>query len=188
MPDSKKIGKALKPAHVAQEIKLYKSPWRALKLMLLCSIFVVPCILLWDDESLPQWIKWMCVLFFGLGYPVGLFHLLDRRPQIILNRTGIFDRMAYRDFINWEVIDDAYMTNVHSQRFICLVLKEEFDLKADRLIKSAKLSKSLGFQALNISLGQINVNEAKLMEFIVAMSRAEDTRREHILKNNLLKA
>jgi hypothetical protein len=173
---------------VVQEIKLYKSPWRALKIMLLCSIFVVPCILFWDDKSLSPWIKWMCVLFFGLGYPVGLFHLFDRRPQIILNRTGIFDRMAYRDFINWEVIHDAYLTDVHGQTFICLVLKQEFDAKADRLIKSARLSKSLGFQALNISLGQIRVNEAKLLEFIVAMSGAEDSGRENIIQNHLLKA
>jgi hypothetical protein len=173
---------------VTQEIKLYKSPWRALKIMLLCSIFVVPCILFWNDPSLPPWLKWMCILFFGLGYPVGLFHLFDRRPQIILNRTGIFDRMAYRDFINWEVIHDAYLTNVHGQKFICLVLKDEFDVKADLLIKGAKLSKALGFQALNISLGQINVDEAKLMEFIIAMSRAEHSGRENIIQNHLLKA
>src|SRR5436309_3165209 len=121
--------------------------------MILCSVFVIPSVLLWNDESMPLWIKCMCILIFGLGYPVGLFNLLDRRPQIIINKIGIFDRTVYKDFINWEIINDAYLTNVSGQKFICLVLKNEFELQTDLLIKSSRLSKSLGFQALNISLG-----------------------------------
>ena len=166
------------------EIRLYKSPWRAIKIILLCSVFVIPALLLWGKEDFPQWVNYMSILFFGLGYPVGLFQLLDRRPQIIINETGIFDRTAFRAFINWGIIEDAYLKDVHDQKFICLVLKDKFIVETELLIKRTKLSKAFGFQALNISLGQIQIDENKLMEFIIAMSKADLIEREGLLKND----
>src|SRR5439155_24563091 len=97
------------------EYKIYKSPWKAIRMMLLCSIFVVPSILFLDSSN-SQWINWMSIIFFGLGYPVGLFQLFDRRPQIIVNEIGIFDRTLHADYINWEIIQDAYIASVRSQK------------------------------------------------------------------------
>src|SRR5688572_20606425 len=100
------------------EIKLYKSPWRAVKLINLCSILVFGGIFILSQPDAPKWVGWMSIRFFGLGYPVGLFHLLDRRPQIIINEAGIFDRTTYKYFINWEVIQDAYPINISAQKFV----------------------------------------------------------------------
>lgn len=86
------------------EIKLFKSPWRTVKLLLLCSIFVGLGIWGIKTGSMPNWVAWLNVGFFGLGYPIGIFHLLDRRPQIIINEIGIFDRTINSDIINWEII------------------------------------------------------------------------------------
>lgn len=85
-----------------KEIKLYKSPWRAIKLLLLSSVFVFGGIWLITSTDSPKWLGWMSIGFFGLGYPVGLFQLLDRRPQIIINELGIWDRTTKQDTINWE--------------------------------------------------------------------------------------
>ncbi len=40
----------------------------------------------------------------------------------------------------------------------------------------------MGFQELNISLGQVKVDEVKLMEFILAMAKADKPIREEIIK------
>src|SRR4030095_12859743 len=143
------------------EIKLYKSPWRAIKLILLCSIFVVGGYFMVIDEDAPKWIGWFNIFFFGLGYPVGLFHLFDRRPQIVINEIGIFDRTTYADFINWEVIQGAYPIDIHGQKFVCLVVDGKYE-PSTRKGKFAKtmssISKDIGAQELNISLGQITVD------------------------------
>jgi hypothetical protein len=167
-----------------KEVKLYKSPWKALKLILLCSIFVVVGIWLLSTDT-PRWIAWLNIGFFGLGYPVGFFHLLDRRPQIIINELGIFDRTTNQDTINWEIIKDAYLVDVHGQKFICLIVDENFEPSKKKGLPHrtmAGLNKTLGFQELNISLGQLKIDEQKLGQFIMAMSRADKPAREEIIK------
>ncbi len=131
----------------------------------------------------------MSIGFFGLGYPVGLFHLLDRRPQIIINQIGIFDRTTYKDLINWDVIQDAYLIDIHGQKFVCLVVDEKYEpsTKKGKLAKSvSNLSKKIGAQELNISLGQIAVDEVKMTEFIVAMINARPENRKEKLKDRFL--
>ena len=104
---------------------------------------------------------WLTICFFGMGIPISLFQLLDRRPQIIVSEIGIFDRTAHEDFINWEIIEDAYVVKVQQQTFICLVVPEEFEPSTHKSRvkkRMAGLSKAIGFQELNISLGNVNVN------------------------------
>lgn len=159
------------------EIKLYKSPWRALKLIFLCSIFVASGI--WGIlHKMPGWLAWLNIGFFGLGYPVGLYHFFDRRPQIIINHLGIFDRTACKNLINWEIIQDAYLIDIHHEKFICLVVDEEFKPSKTRssLYKqTAQFNMAIGAQELNIYLGQVRVNPRKLTELILLMRRAIKT-------------
>ena len=131
---------------------------------------------------------WLCILFFGTGIPLGLFQLLDRRPQIIVNELGIFDRTIHQDFINWEIIHDAYLVSIHRQEFICLVVDEQFEpskAKSRFTQKIAGISKAMGFQELNVNVGNVKVNADKLLEFILAMRNAEQPKRETLLKNAL---
>ncbi|GGG58187.1 hypothetical protein GCM10011378_37890 [Hymenobacter glacieicola] len=117
---------------------------------------------------------------------MGVYHLLDRRPQIILNEAGIFDRMAHKVFINWNIIEDAYLVQVHGQKFICLVVPPEWEpsRKQGKLAQTlAPIPKHLGFQELNISLCQINVDEVRLLEFILLMSKANPKVRVPLLED-----
>lgn len=160
------------------EIKIYKSPLKAFKIILLCSPFVALGIygLINPNSNMPLWLAWSSTCFFGLGIPLGLFHLLDRRPQIIINTEGIFDRMAYKDFINWSLIKDAYVFYINKQTFIGIVI-DPAALSLIKKGKSARISKHLGFQEINLSLGTIKIDEVRFRDFIVAMSKAEPVTR-----------
>ncbi|MEO5979019.1 MAG: STM3941 family protein [Chryseolinea sp.] len=171
------------------DIKLYKSPWKAIKLILLCSIFVFGGLILLNNSHAPKWVAWMSIGFFGLGYPVGLFHLFDRRPHIIINEIGIFDRTINKDFINWDVIQGAYLISIHGQKFVCLVVDEKYEPSAKKGEVSKSVSnfnKKIGGQELNISLGQITVDDAKLTEFILTMINVRPENRKEKLKGRLL--
>ncbi|AHJ96127.1 STM3941 family protein [Hymenobacter swuensis] len=158
------------------EIKLYKSPWRAVKLLLGSSAFVALGTFLLRQPGTPSWVAWACIGFFGLGIPGGLFQLLDRRPQIIINEVGIFDRTTYHSFINWDIIQNAYLVSIHGQKILCLVVPAEFEPSRTKGTVGqalAQLSRELGFQELNISLGMIQIDEVRFAHFLLAMTQVE---------------
>lgn len=166
------------------EVKIYKSPWQAVKMMLLCSVFVgLGCFLLGQPHA-PQWVAWLNIGFFGLSYPLGIYQLLDRRPKLIINEVGIFDRSAHHDFINWELIEEVYLTEINRQSFICLVVPKTFEPSRRKGIFGrgvAQLNKALGFQELNIALGAMRVDAVRLALFVLAMSKADRPARTQLL-------
>lgn len=170
------------------EIRLYKSPWKALRVFAFTLPFVIGGVWLItkeDTNTIEQVVGWAGACFFGLGIPVGLFHLFDRRPQIIINEAGIYDRTAHKDFINWAIIQDAYPIDIYGQKFISLVVGEDFkpSKKKGRFYKSVvRLNEAIGAQDLNIQLGQIKINETKLAEFIKAMTKADENEKEKLIK------
>ena len=129
-------------------------------------------------------VGWLNIGFFGLGYPVSLYHLFDRRPQVIINELGIFDRSTYTGFINWEVIRDAYPLDISEQKFICLVVDERYEpsLKKGKLATAASAITKKGAQALNLSLGHISVDEKKLTSFIKELIKATPSTRQPLLE------
>lgn len=136
-----------------------------------------------SDKPLFAWIP---IGFFGLGFLLGVYNLLDKRPMIIINEIGIFDRSANQEFINWELIQDAYPININGQKFICLVVNEKFkpSRKKGVIYRSAvKLNEVIGAQELNIYLGQIKkIDEIKLTEFILEISKADKTTKAELIK------
>lgn len=170
------------------EYKLYKSRRKAIKLLFPSLIFVFAGIYLLNQPHVSKLMAWVCILFFGLGIPIGLIQLLDRRPQIIINEFGIFDRTLHKDFINWEIIHDAYLIGVRQERFICLVVDEQFEpskSKGKFAQKMAGLSKAIGFQELNINVGNVGVDGERLTAFILAMRTADKPNRETLIRKEL---
>jgi hypothetical protein len=167
------------------EYKLYKSPWKAIKLLAVCSLFVAAGFFILSAGKASPVMAWLTIGFFGLGIPIGLFQLLDRRPQNIVNEVGIFDRTAHHNFINWEIIRDAYIVKVQQETFICLVVPEEFEPSSHKSPfkkRMAGLSKAIGFQELNISLGNVHVDAERMAEFILAMRSAEKRGRQALIR------
>jgi len=66
-----------------QEIKIYKSSGKAIKLILISSVFVAGGFFILFNNKEDTAAAWFCICFFGLCLLVGLFQLLDRRPQIL---------------------------------------------------------------------------------------------------------
>ena len=170
------------------EYKIYKSPKKALKLLVSSFLFVgVGFFILTVGKPNPI-IAWLTIIFFGLGIPVSLFQLFDKRPQIIINEIGIFDRTAHKDFINWEIIQDSYIVKVEQVAYICLVVPEEFEPSTNKSKlkkRIAGLSKAIGFQELNIFLGNVNVNAERMGEFILSMRSAEKGNRQNLIIKRL---
>ena len=152
-------------------------------MMLLCSIFVALGVFILSKEPL---LGWLCIGFFGLAYPLGIYNLIDKKPMIIINEIGIFDRSANRDFINWELIHDAYPINISGQKFICLIINETFKPSKTKGLfyrSAVKLNEAIGAQELNIHLGQIKkIDDIRLTEFILEMSKAATTTITELIK------
>ncbi|GAB2847159.1 STM3941 family protein [Hymenobacter ruber] len=170
------------------EFRLYKSRWKALKLLLGCAAFVgLGCFMLGQADA-PRLVAWPSIVFFGLGIPVSMFQLLDRRPQIIVNEFGVFDRTTHHEFINWEIIRDLYLVETNGQPFICLVVDETFEpsrRKGKFKQNLASLSKGMGFQELNISLGFVQVDAMRFAEFILAMRGAAPAERPAMVQKTI---
>jgi hypothetical protein len=173
-----------------QELRLRKSPWKAVKLLLGSSIFVAIGWWMLGDPDSSKWAAWLCIVFFGLGIPLGLSQLFDRRPQIIVNDVGVFDRTMHHEFINWEIIQDAYLVEIHKQTFLCLVVDEAFEPSRQKgKFKQgvASLNKGMGFQELNISLGFVNIDVVRFAEFILAMRGAAPPERAALVRKAIAK-
>ncbi len=168
------------------EIKLYKSPWKALQLPLLATPFMAAAI--WSfSKGDNSFINWLVIVFFGLGYVVGFFHLFDRRAQIVINENGIWDRTTNQDEIKWEQIMIAYPFSIHSQKFVSLKVGKEFRFKKKIYWWARMLNRMVGAQDLNLYLGQIKIDEIKFAEFIQKMSKSEMPIRKHLIESFFVK-
>jgi hypothetical protein len=169
------------------DIKLYKSPVKAIKLILVCSIFVMGGLYAWIYLGLSIWLTILLFGPFGLGYPIGLFHLLDRRPQIIINEIGVFDRTTYKDFINWDIIQGSYSIDL-GLRFVVLKVNEKYlsSIKKRKFAMSLTNWVDFGPEQLSISVGQIAIDGVKLAEFILAMAKESPEDRKEKFKRKLL--
>lgn len=168
------------------EIKLYKKPTKVISLLAISTVFVVLGIwgVMRDGNSAVQIIMaYLTIFLFGLGIAVGFFHLFDRRPQIIINENGIWDRTTNLDLIKWELIQNAYPINIYGQIFISLKLDENMEVKVKQYKWATYLSNKMDAQKINLSLGQIKIDYKRLNDFILKMTKLEQMeRRKEILK------
>ena len=135
----------------------------------MCLPFVVMGLWMITDNPYgitEYYMGWFCMCFFGLGIPVGLFQTFDRRPQIIINENGIWDRTTNQDEVKWEQIIEAHLLDIFEQKFISLVTDDTYVFKKNPYKWAEKINKEIGAQNLNLHLGQINIDELELTNFI----------------------
>jgi hypothetical protein len=170
------------------EITLYKSPKKAIKLILVSSIVAVCALfgLVLMDAPTTAW--YLIIGVYGLVYPVALFHLFDRRPQIVINEIGIFDRRTCIDFINWEVIQRAYPVDAMVAEYVCLVVDDKYlsSIRKAKVDRPFMIFPEIGAHEIDISVGQLAVDPFKLTEFILKMIEARPEGRKDEFKGHSL--
>jgi len=167
------------------DVKLYKSPFKGLKLIAITIPFVVAGIwmVLKESPGSNNYIMgWLCISFFGLGIPLGLFHTFDRRPQIIINENGIWDRSTYQDEIKWEQINGAYLLEINNQKFVSLIVDDTFELKKKQFKWAAKVNEAFGAQKINLNLSQLKKDEHQMTAFIKEIIAVNKSNRKDIIK------
>ena len=170
------------------EIKLYKSSSRAIKLIALSLAFVLIGIWVIFKEqkgTFDYMMGWFCTCFFSIGIPIGFFILLDKRPQIVINENGIWDRTTKQDEIKWEQIIDAYSIEINKQKFISIVVDESYIFKNKQYKWAEKLTKLVGIQKLNLNLSQLKIDENQLTNFINEVKNTSKVERNNLIRNFL---
>ncbi len=159
-----------------KEIKLYKSPWKAIKLLALTIplIAVGIWLILRNESSLVDKIMgWIGVPFFGFGFFLAFFHMFDKRPQIIINETGIWDRTTKQDLIKWEFIKNANPLDVFGQKFVTLTMDKSFKRKNTQYGWAKRLGKKVGSTGLDLQLSQIKVKPERMTKFVKDMIKVD---------------
>ncbi|MFD2586034.1 STM3941 family protein [Croceitalea marina] len=170
--------------HDIPEIRFYNSKKKAILLMLSCVPFIIVGIYFISKKPM---LGWGSVVIFGFSFIMGIINLLDNRPNLIINEIGIYARSASRNYIVWELIQDAYFTTITGQKYICLIIDKRFKPSQTKgmLYRSAvKLNEAIGAQEMNIYLGQIkHIDEEKLTDLILKMSNADTERKAELLNS-----
>ena len=168
------------------EIRLHKKPIKAIIILAGSTCFVFFGIWEISKENIDTYtfiMGYLTIAFFGLGIAVGLYHLLDRKPQIILNKEGIWDRSTKQKLIPWNLIKNAYPINISGQKFISLELDKDFEKEIKQYKWATKFNKAIGAQTINLQLGQLNVNSNRLTDLILRMTKLDITERTKEIKN-----
>jgi hypothetical protein len=174
--------------NIQQEIKLYKSPKKALKVILLCSIFVLPSLYVVITNEDPKLIYWAALLFFGLGYIAGFYQIFDKSVQVIITKDSIYDKTLKIAPIPWGKIVEANLINTSGQEFISLRLEENYNplsTKSKTAKTIGKLNKMMGFEELNISLGPLKVNSIIMLGLVLEMPTLNTEEREALIQRTL---
>ncbi|RZJ64800.1 MAG: hypothetical protein EOO45_17935 [Flavobacterium sp.] len=163
------------------EIKLYKSPIKAIWIIIGCSLFVFPSIYILVYQTNPKMVYWFSAVFFSFGYVVGLINLFDKKPQIILNSNGIWDRSLDFKTISWEDIIDCYELRIHRVKFICLVTTPELSQMKKFPEWVDLLHDDIEAQKFNLSTAHVKVKPDSLIKAIKQLSADSGENRNRLI-------
>lgn len=167
------------------EIRLYKSPRKAFRYFALAIPLVI--IGVWlitraESSLLDKIMGWFGTFFFGSVICIAFFHLFDKRPQIIINENGLWDRSTKQDLIKWELIIHVAPLNIFGQKFITLTMAKSFKLKTKRYGWAKRLSDKVGSTGLDIPLSQIKINQFEMIRFIMEMIKTEEHKKRCVIE------
>lgn len=107
--------------------------------------------------------------------------------MITLNEVGIGSRSLGKQWVNWEVIQDAYILETNNLKYICLHIDENFTIQQFKSFwykTIVKLNKALGFQELNLLIDGLDYDNEKLLLLILLLSKANQQEKETLLLTN----
>ncbi|MFZ5638983.1 MAG: STM3941 family protein [Pseudomonadota bacterium] len=155
-------------------IALYPARLRYWALLLLaCGFVALGAFLLVAGDDDARSVAILCILFFGACALTFVWQIVDRRPRLILDDVGVFDRTLRVGRIPWSDIEDAYSASIHRQDFVCLILRDEAQWVAKlpplqrRLVAA---NRALGFSGLNLNLSGLEADASTVLALILANS------------------
>ncbi|QCR24219.1 STM3941 family protein [Pontibacter sp. SGAir0037] len=146
------------------EIQLYPSPRKTLLLIGSSALLVALCIYLLNySVYVSVLFAWLGILVCSLGVIIGLLRLLEHKPQMIINKLGIYDRTLYEGLIHWDVIQKALPLQKQSKEVVKLVLLSTNS--AGEAVKASPGSIDEA-QEINLALEGLNIQAEILTQFI----------------------
>ena len=149
------------------ELAIKNSPARNLALLCASIGFVaagVFCLYIGQDA-----IGWVGIVFFGVGVPLAIFRLLDARPKLVINDSGISDRRVWSGTIPWGDIESVFRQEIGRMAYLCLRLKNE-DHYVNGLSsmqkKIAEMNRRFGLPPFCVLLSQLGLNADQIEDLV----------------------
>jgi hypothetical protein len=155
-----------------KEIIIKTSIWKSLAFLSICLIFGVLGIILLIQHETPKAVAYgiLFTIIFVFGGIVFSIQMLNRKPRITINDSGIEDRKLGVGKILWEDIESVELRRVFATSFIVLKLanKEKYLEKLDaKGTVVSKLNKKLGSGELNLNLNLVDMKPKAIHEIIL---------------------
>ena len=114
-----------------------------------------------------EWVGWAALLFFGVAAVMGVWRLLDRGDQIVVDSDGLSWKQHSAETIPWAEIDRIEAREIRRQRFLCVFLKapEKFPAAGWRGAMAAA-NRGFGFGDLALSTTGTDRSHAELVAAI----------------------
>lgn len=100
---------------------------------------------------------------------IGIYHLLDRRPQIIITTNGIKARSLNNMLISWQHIHNVYEHNEGTNHYIALITDNDVNPALYTKWHLGIFKNMTGSQNISLSLQFLKVNRHNLFTFISNM-------------------
>ncbi|RZJ69276.1 STM3941 family protein [Flavobacterium sp.] len=164
-----------------QNLSIKKSIWKALSLVLTSSALVAMGVFILLENSSRSFVGWINVIFFSLSWLVGMYQLFDRRPQLIADENGFFDRMVLTEPISWSAVESIRMKQtgfiIGKQIFAEVVLKPFSGENIGRKIKKRLFTKAPQTSkpyVVNVTLSPLEGKPRQTLEALRTLKNLSD--------------
>ena len=141
---------------------------RWLILVAIGGCFVTAGVLLLATHRSPL-VAWLNIVFFGASAAFFGLQAVDRRPRIVIDDQGVFDRTLKVGRIEWADIRGVFLKRSQGQAYICLDLREpsKYTQRLSPLLRRmVELNRTLGFTDLSLNLTGTTVSPEQIEELI----------------------
>lgn len=113
---------------------------------------------------------WPAIIFFSGCAVIFIQQIVDARPRLVIDNSGIYDRTLRIGVIPWEDITGAYVKHVQNQPFICLNLvdADRYIAKMHPLARAlVKANTAMGFEPVNLNLSGVQTDPEAVCALIL---------------------
>jgi hypothetical protein len=118
-------------------------------------------------------VGWLGLICFGPGIPLFIRQLLDTRPRLVIDESGVLDRTLGVGRIAWGDIESAYVKSIKGNDFICLTLRNPevyLGTLSPTRRAMATANRKLGFTEINLNLSGVAADTNEIYELVLKNS------------------